>query len=237
MLVAARFATTRILCGLLILGLSGLVVSPVARIFHWTRLRRDWRTGQVVMVETLSPVSCRVILDLCGGTGSWSDPYRNAGYDVRVVDPLNGGGDVRLFEAQNAHGILAAPPCTHFSVSGARWWKGKGVEALLDGLSVVDACLRIIFACKPVWWALENPVGRLRNYLGQPKMSFNPCDYGDPYTKRTYLWGDFNPPMKKNRVLPSEGSKMHRLPPSVDRWRLRSKTPIGFAMAFFEANK
>ena len=132
-----------------------------------------------------------VILDLCGGTGSWSKSYRDAGYDVRIIDPLADGTDVRLFETPEykVHGILAAPPCTHFAISGARWWKGKGEEALLDGLSVVDACLRIIYATKPEWWVLENPVGRLRKYIGDYKLIFQPWEYGDPWTKRTCLWG------------------------------------------------
>jgi len=65
---------------------------------------------------------------------------------------------------------------------------------------------------------------------------FNPCDYGDPYTKKTYLWGNFNMPPKVKRVEPTKGSKMHLLPPSLDRAMLRSITPPGFARAFFEAN-
>lgn len=88
---------------------------------------------------------------------------------------------------------------------------------------------------RPVWWALENPVGRLRTYLGDPTLIFNPCDFGDPYTKKTLLWGNFTLP-KYNRVAPTEGSKMHRLGPSPERARLRSMTPQGFANAFFEAN-
>jgi len=180
----------------------------------------------------------KIILDLCGGTGSWSQPYRDAGYDVIVIDPLADGSDVRLFSFTNKkiHGILAAPPCTHLASSGARWFKSKGQTALLEALSVVDACLRIVVMLKPAWWALENPVGRLVRYLGKPKLYFNPCDYGDPYTKKTCLWGEFNIPEKKP-VEPTEGSKMHKLAPSPDRWRLRSKTPQGFAQAFFEANK
>jgi site-specific DNA-cytosine methylase len=180
----------------------------------------------------------KIILDLCGGTGSWSKPYQEAGYDVRIIDPLANGADVRLYklDSTKVYGILAAPPCTHFAGSGARWWVGKGETALLEGLSVVDACIRIIFIKKPIFWVLENPVGRLNKYLGKPKMYFNPCDYGDPYTKKTCLWGDFNIP-KKNPVDPIEGSKMHKLPPSPDRWRLRSMTPQGFAKAFFEANQ
>lgn len=176
----------------------------------------------------------RVILDLCGGTGAWSDPYRQAGYDVRVIDLPD---DVRLVERYElpVQWILAAPPCTHFSVSGARWWKDKGETALLEGLSVVDACLRMVMVCKPTWWALENPVGRLERYIGRPAMTFNPCDFGDPYTKQTCIWGSFRYPVM-SPVEPTEGSKMHRLPPSPDRWKLRSATPPGFARAFFEAN-
>lgn len=155
-----------------------------------------------------------------------------------MIDPLADGTDVRLMKKpeEEIYGILAAPPCTHFAGSGARWWAGKGESALLEGLSVVDACLRIVYVCKPMFWVLENPVGRLSQYLGTPRMYFNPCDYGDPYTKKTCLWGEFNEP-KRNPVEATEGSKMHLLPPSPDRWRLRSETPQGFASAFFLANQ
>ena len=179
----------------------------------------------------------KVIYDLCAGTGAWSQPYKDAGYDVRRVEWRN-GGDVRLLAIpkEDVHGVLAAPPCTHFAVSGARWWEAKGEDALLEGLAVVDACLRFIVAVSPKWWCLENPVGRLNTYLGKPVMYFNPCDYGDPYTKKTALWGHFTPPMKKP-VAPTEGSKMHLIPPGPDRSMLRSQTPPGFAQAFFEANQ
>jgi hypothetical protein len=179
----------------------------------------------------------RVVLDLCGGTGAWSSPYRESGYDVRIIDPLADGTDVRLMERLEfpVHGVLAAPPCTHLAGSGARWWEEKGEEALLDALSIVDACLRIVAVHRPEWWCLENPVGRLSRFLGPPRMTFDPCDYGDPYTKRTCLWGEFNVPAQ-SPVPATEGSRMWRLPPSEDRWRLRSETPEGFAKAFFEAN-
>jgi hypothetical protein len=176
------------------------------------------------------------VLSLCDATGAWSQPYVDAGYDVRRVD-LSNGCDVRLFQAlpYPVRGVLAAPPCTDFASSGARWWPGKGEQALFDALAIVDACLRVIAVHRPMWWVLENPVGRLRDYLGAPRMAFDPSDYGDPYTKRTLLWGDFREPAMRP-VEAVEGSKMHRLPPSPDRAALRSVTPGGFARAFFEAN-
>jgi hypothetical protein len=177
------------------------------------------------------------ILDLCGGSGSWSQPYADAGYNVLVIDPVRDTGDVRLLSAKQGrvHGILAAPPCTDFAVSGARWWAAKGESALVEALSIMDACLRIVAVQLPVWWALEQPVGRARTYLGPPRLIFNPCDYGDPYTKRTLIWGRFVPP-RKRPVPPTEGSKMHKLPPSPQRAALRSVTPPGFARAFYEVN-
>ena len=182
-----------------------------------------------------------IILSLCDFSGVWSDPYRDR-YDVVRID-LQHGEDVRLFEHKNhwkVRGILCAPPCDSFAVSGARWWGEKGPHPLLDGLSTVDACLRAVTLYRPAWWALENPVGRLRKYLGPHVMTFNPSDYGgqdgdDPYTKRTCLWGEFTPP-QKNPTFPHEGSKMHRIGPGPERKNIRSRTPQAFAEAFAMAN-
>ena len=190
----------------------------------------------------------RIILDLCGGTGAWSRPYKEAGYDVRLITLPD--YDVRTYAPpESVYGVLAAPPCTHLASSGARWFKQKGKEALFEALAVVDACMRIILISSPVFWALENPVGRLVHYLHKPQIYFNPCDYGDPYTKKTALWGNFNIPVKKlcgevldhnethNNPQKRFPSKMHLIPPSANRSELRSITPSGFAKAFFEANR
>jgi site-specific DNA-cytosine methylase len=194
------------------------------------------------MTPTTLPLfdSPRVILSLFDYSGNWSRPYREAGYEVHQFD-LKCGHDIRLLKVsdfpKSVHGILSAPPCTHFAVSGARWWADKGETALTEGLALVDAVYRIVAITRPVWWVLENPVGRLNHYIGKPAMYFQPCDYGDPYTKKTGLWGQFNTDLIKNPVHPYEGSKMHRLPPGEKRQELRSMTPPGFARAFFEANR
>jgi hypothetical protein len=147
--------------------------------------------------------------------------------------------DVRHYvPPREVHGILMAPPCTEFAVSGARWWKTKPPELLDEAVEIVMACLRIAADSGPVWWVMENPVGRLTRYMGKPVATFDPCDYGDPYTKRTCLWGNFTmPPKSPVPITHAKGSSpIHRAAPGPDRARLRSITPPGFARAFFEAN-
>lgn len=218
-----------------------------------TRRERVARGCMPAYVPTLNRIACmkrekppqqlslavpgmRNILSLFDYTGSWSKPYRDAGYNVVQID-IKHSQDVRLLTVADlpmpVHGILAAPPCDHFASSGAAWWESKGNEKLLEGLALVDATLRIIQVAKPQWWVLENPVGRLMHYIGNPVMYFQPCDYGDPYTKKTGLWGEFNPDLPANPVDPVEGSKMHT---NIRSKTNRSITPEGFAQAFFEAN-
>lgn len=177
-----------------------------------------------------------IILSLCDYSGIWSRPYEETGYLVVRID-LKNGQDVRLLEKMDARvrGILAAPPCTVFASSGARWERTE--RDMIEGLSIVDACLRAVVVYQPIWWALENPVGKLSRYLGRPTLYFQPCDYGDPYTKKTCLWGKFTPP-SRCPAEPTEGSKMHlNYGGKSDRTKtLRSMTPEGFARAFYEAN-
>ena len=185
----------------------------------------------------------RLILDLCGGTGSWSRPYMEHGYTVVVIDPwVNGLSVVGFSTKAEVHGILAAPPCTDFSSSGAQFWTVKDHDGrTAKSVLVVLECLRIIKECRPKWWCLENPVGRLPKFIGQPVASFDPCEFGDPWTKKTCLWGSFNFP-KRSRVYPTVSMSRHNSPErygeklGISRARARAVTPCGFARAFFEAN-
>ena len=148
-------------------------------------------------------------------------------YDVRTYIPPD-----------NIYGILAAPPCTMFSFARTR---AKTPRDFRQGMVLVMACLDIIWGCriknKLAFWALENPTGYLRQFLGKPAFTFNPCDFGDPYTKKTDLWGYFNalkisPYKIDNRRLPS----ISEITSSKQSDR-RAVTPTGFAKAFYEANK
>jgi hypothetical protein len=192
--------------------------------------------------------SHKKIVSLCSGTGAWEKPYFDNGYDVYSVTlPDN---DVRDYiPPRNVYGILAAPPCTHFSVSGAQYWKQKDIDGrTLEGMAVVIACLKIIAMCRPTFWALENPVGRLSRWMGPPQLKFDPCDYGDPWTKKTLLWGVFNllekdpiEPMSNKDQLNPISQPMNG--PKKIGWHteeakiLRAITPPGFAKAFFRANR
>jgi len=190
----------------------------------------------------------KIILDLCGGTGAWSKFYKDNGYDVRNITIP--GYDVRTYTPpDNVYGILASPPCTEFAVSGARWWKDKDPKLLKEALEIFDACMNMINICTPHFWALENPVGRLKKLryevLREPTLIFHPYEYGDAYTKKTLIWGKFNIP-EKNEVKPEYmvSKKGYRYSP-IARWfsnkeerqKVRSITPHGLAKAFYEANK
>lgn len=193
-----------------------------------------------------------LILDLCGGTGAWSKPYKDAGYDVRVIT-LPEQDVLTYIPPENVYGILAAPTCTMFSLARTT---AKTPRDFHEGMALVEACLRIIWECRKSgslkFWALENPMGLLRQFLGRPPHTFNPVDYGARHTKKTDLWGYYNVPTKRpvklteeelqrmsinNRVLP-ELPADYVLPSGFSRQAARrSMTAPEFAKAFMAANR
>lgn len=220
----------------------------------------------------------KVILDLCGGTGAWSKPYKQAGYkvyiitlpDLNVLD-VDFSEDGMAFKYQHkkyayytlvvpykdVFGILAAPPCTEFSLA-----KGAAKRDFKSAMDIIEACLKIIWHCriygKLKFWALENPVGFLRQFLGKPAFTFKQWQYGNDKIKPTDIWGYFNHPkptvetkpfrLKSNLgklshgvewsklETPTEYAYLNELPYSDRRAAIRAITPSGFAMAFFKAN-
>lgn len=196
----------------------------------------------------------KIILDLCGGTGAWSRPYKEAGYDVRIITlPVH---DVRNYSPpNNVYGILAAPPCTMFSMART---VARTPRDLKGAMQTVQDCLRIIWECqyggkRLAFWAMENPKARLRWFMGKPVTTFSPQDFGDAYRKPTDLWGNFNIDLKKTPVPLNEKKRKQSqlntqelLPTPVDyipdpnmskRAIARSITHPGFARSFFNANR
>ena len=192
-----------------------------------------------------------LVISLCDLTGNMLKPWAEAGHDCIAVDIQHSirkereennilyvWGDVRSWIPPDRPSIVFAfPPCTDLAVSGARDFKTKRGYRLSDALELFDACvLAGAYAGCP--YMVENPVGRLSTHRRKPDYTFDPCYYGDPYTKKTCLWtggGFIMPP--KNRVEPTEGSKIISMTPSSDRANRRSATPMGFARAVFESNQ
>lgn len=203
----------------------------------------------------------KLILSLYDYTGSWSKPYVDNKYPVMLWDAKI-EGDILSDEfwsevmhyADNIYGVLAAPPCTDFAGSGAMFWKEKDKDKERMDLSValVVWVLHIIKMFPNLkFWALENPAGRIETLIPEIKphrqMTFQPWMYGDAYTKRTVLWGNFNKNLIQNPVEPEyrTDSRGRRYSPIHFSTRgndpkssmLRSITPAGFANAFYNANQ
>ena len=211
----------------------------------------------------------KVILDLCGGTGSWSHPYREReDYDVRVitlpehdVTRIMIGGDGLFTEQmltvqtligkyEDIYGIFAAPPCTMFSIARTT---AKEPRDLHEGMKTVKACLNVIWGVrerkKLAFWAMENPKGLLRQFMGKPAFEFDASEFGEDYNKHTDIWGYFNKPNticeyqrfdstdKNTRKLPDIPKEYVRDPNMSTVAIKRSITPAGFAGAFFAANR
>jgi hypothetical protein len=199
-----------------------------------------------------------IVLSLCDRTGNMVRPWQEAGYDCWIVDMQHEPGvhrgddgitrvgeDMRWFLPPRADysAVFAFPPCTDLAVSGARWYRTKGLRAIAGAAELVERC-RSICEWSGAPWMLENPVGTLSTYWREPDYTFNPCDFGgyaggevDNYTKRTCLWTGGGFVMPEAKPIPAtDGSRMWKLAPSAERANLRSETPAGFARAVFEAN-
>jgi hypothetical protein len=198
-----------------------------------------------------------IVVSLFDLTGIMVAPWAAAGFLCYCVDLQHPAGEHRDGNISNVGAdvrewlppygpikiLFAFPPCTHVAVSGARWFADKGLRSLIEALELFDAALRIAeWTSAP--YMIENPVSTVSTYWRKPDFTFDPCDYGgylnppqDRYTKKTCLWtGNGFAMPKPARIAPSEGSRMHRVPPGKNRATIRSATPKGFAQAVFEIN-
>jgi hypothetical protein len=183
------------------------------------------------------------VLIACEYSGTVRDAFIRAGHDALSCDLLptdvpgpHYEGDVRDILGDGWDLMVAHPPCTHLAVSGARWFKDKQVEQA-EALDFV----RLLLAAPIPRIALENPVSIISSRIRKPDQIIQPYQYGHEATKTTCLWLQNVPPLvpteivgKGARHVTKSGKSLpewYNLPPSLDRWKIRSATFPGIAAA------
>lgn len=142
--------------------------------------------------------------------------------------------------------VMGFPPCTDLAVSGARWFESKrqaDPAFQFKAMHVVWQC-QIIGELSGAPWAVENPVSQISSLSRKPDGTFNPFDFtgycaNDNYTKKTCLWtgaGFVMPEKFRDDALPPPDDRIHKCAPGPERANIRSATPLGFAVAVFNAN-
>ena len=197
-------------------------------------------------------------------TGNMLKPWLEAGYECHLFDIQHPTGCTQREDGMFTYGIdlltadhyfldimdvdfLACfPPCTHLSISGARWFKGKGLRMLEESIAFFATSVDVAekLNCP---YMIENPMSTISTYWREPDHKFDPCHYsgyvdGDEfYTKSTWLWcgnGFIMPPKSMPNDLFQEPDKtyIHHQSPGDERANIRSATPMGFARAVYYAN-
>lgn len=122
--------------------------------------------------------------------------------------------------------MIAHPPCTHLAVSGARWFAEKKLEqekALAFVRGLLDSGIEKI--------ALENPISIISTRIRKPDQIIHPYQFGHGETKATCLWLKNLPKLIPTNIVSGREQRIHRAPPSKDRWKIRSITYQGIADA------
>jgi len=198
------------------------------------------------------------VLVACEYSGVVRDAFAKAGHDATSCDLLPSEspqgkhfqGDVMEILAQDWDLLIAHPPCTYLCVSGIHWNNKRPERAAQteEALKFVEALLgaNIPKIC------LENPIGVISTRIRKPNQIIQPYQYGHDASKQTCLWLKNLPPLQPTKfiepriVTTPSGKKANRwanqcdnyghdsLPPSADRWKIRSATYQGIADAMVE---
>lgn len=181
------------------------------------------------------------VLVACEFSGTVRDAFAALGHDAWSCDilPTEKPGkhiqcDVLTILNYGWDLMIAHPPCTHLAVSGAAWFKNKTkeqVEALVFVKRLMNAPIPMI--------AIENPVSVISTYIRKPDQIVQPYHFGHLERKTTCLWLKGLPVLEHETelketvdALPKRlQNPLHYLPPTPDRWKLRSKTYTGIANA------
>ncbi len=183
------------------------------------------------------------VLIACEYSGAVRDAFIAAGHDAMSCDMLPSEkpgphyqGDVRGVLGDGWDLMVAHPPCTHLAVSGARWFREKQAEQA-EALDFV----RLLLNAPIPRIALENPVSIISTRIRKPDQIIQPYEHGHEATKTTCLWLKNLPSIVPTKIV-GKGARhvtksgrslpeWYNLPPSADRWKLRSATFPGIAAA------
>ena len=191
------------------------------------------------------------ILVACEYSGTVRDAFIAAGHDAMSCDLLptdqlgpHYEGDVTDIINDGWDLMVAHPPCTYLSVSGMHWTR----RGLRDPQLTEDALafVQLLLDAPIERIALENPISVISSRIRKPDQIINPWQFGHDASKKTCLWLKNLPPLVpteiiaprivngKKRWANQTDSGQNRLPPSDDRWKIRSETYAGIARAMAE---
>lgn len=174
------------------------------------------------------------VLVACEYSGAVRRAFRALGHDAWSCDLLP-AEDESAFHIQDdvlrhVRGrwnlMIAHPPCTHLSVSGARWFKDKLPEqaAALDFVrELMDAPIPRI--------AIENPISIISSRIRKPDQIIQPWQFGHGETKATCLWLKGLRKLVPTNIVEGREARVHKMAPGPDRWKERSRTYEGIAQA------
>jgi hypothetical protein len=177
------------------------------------------------------------VLVACEYSGVVRDRFRDLGHDAWSCDILPTERDYNFHFQSPVQDVLqldwdlmiAHPPCTHLAVSGARWFKDKVVEqkeALAFVQYLMDAPIEKI--------CIENPISVISSRIRKPDQIIQPWMFGHGETKATCLWLKNLPKLTPTNIVEGREQRIHKMPPSPDRWKERSRTYDGIACAMAE---
>jgi hypothetical protein len=175
------------------------------------------------------------VLVACEYSGVVRDAFIALGHEAMSCDLLptdapgpHYQGDVRDVLDYPWDLMVAHPPCTHLSVSGARHF----AEKRLDGRQQAAVSFFMALARAPIpRIAIENPVCIMSSLWRKPDQTVQPWQFGHGETKATCLWLKNLPLLRPTNIVEGREQRIWKMPPSEDRWKLRSATFPGLAEA------
>ena len=175
------------------------------------------------------------VLIACEYSGRVRDAFIAQGHDAISCDLLptdNPGphyqGDVRDILNDGFDLMIAHPPCTHLAISGCRYFKEKRADGRQqEALDFV----RLLMNAPIDRWCLENPVSIISTEIRKPDQIIQPWEFGHGECKATCFWLKNLPKLRPTKYVSGREERVHLLPPSPDRWKLRSTTYEGVALA------